>query len=377
MVVLPPAQWQAAEAAHVARVDRLLAGHRERAGRGKKHPVEDFLFSYYALRPGRLRRWHPGIGTALSGEAALERLEWRDYTTHDTTVGVGAAMIGTVGTDPTRGRQIRAEVDDHGRESDHRRESVVGVDVARLLARRGDALRAVRDLLAATAERPAQFGCFGLHEWAMVYRLGAADVRHAGWPLRLGGRGTDAVVEGHRIRCTHHDAFRFFTDAARPRNELQPRREDQIALDQPGCLHVTMDLYKWSYTLLPATPSELVVDCLELARDVRTLDMRASPYDLRALGYPPLPIETPAGRAAYAAAQRAFAERAVPLRTALLEVCDRLFGGCSTVRAPATSLRMQSQPARATGSGRGVGADQDREHRAVDRSWHGRSSYEG
>ena len=29
----------------------------------------------------------------------------------------------------------------------------------------------VRDLLAAVAFRPPHLGCFGLHEWAMVYRL--------------------------------------------------------------------------------------------------------------------------------------------------------------------------------------------------------------
>jgi hypothetical protein len=52
--------------------------------------------------------------------------------------------------------------------------------------------------------------------------------------------------------------------------------------------------------------------------------MRASPYDLAELGYRPVPIETPAGKATYAAAQRAFADRARPLRLQLLEVCDKL-----------------------------------------------------
>ena len=33
--------------------------------------------------------------------------------------------------------------------------------------------------------------------------------------------------------------------------------------------------------------------------------MRASPYDLSSYGYPPIPIETPAGRAEYERAQRA------------------------------------------------------------------------
>ena len=46
-----------------------------------------------------------------------------------------------------------------------------------------------------------------------------------------------------------------------------------------------MDLYKWAYKLSPATPGELVADCFELAADIRELDMRASPYDLRDHGY--------------------------------------------------------------------------------------------
>jgi hypothetical protein len=74
----------------------------------------------------------------------------------------------------------------------------------------------------------------------MVYRIDRP--RHAGVPLRLGARGTDAVVEAMGVHCTHHDAFRFFTGAARPRNAVQPTRDDQVAQEQPGCLHATMDL---------------------------------------------------------------------------------------------------------------------------------------
>ena len=118
------------------------------------------------------------------------------------------------------------------------------------------------------------------------------------------------MLESLPVHCTHHDAFRFFTAAARPRNALAPTRADQVANEQPGCLHATMDLYKWACKLAPATPSELIADCFELAVAVRELDMRASPYDLAELGYPPVRIETPAGRAEYARAQAAFAPRA-------------------------------------------------------------------
>jgi hypothetical protein len=95
-------------------------------------------------------------------------------------------------------------------------------------------------------------------------------------------------------------------------------------MEQPGCLHATMDLYKWAYKLLPATPSSLLGDCFALAAEVRELDMRASPYDLADHGYPPVAIETPAGRAEYARAQAGFAERAAPLRERLLDLCERL-----------------------------------------------------
>ena len=177
----------------------------------------------------------------------------------------------------------------------------------------------------------------GVTELDPVYRLGAEEVRHSAWPLRLGADGTDQVVESHRIGCSHFDAFRFFTSEARPLNVLQPTREDQPRLEQGGCLHANMDLYKWATKLMPFAPSSLVLDCFELAKDIRSLDMRASPYDLAGLGYEPVPIETPAGKATYAAAQRAFADRARPLRLQLVEVCDELLANLPRLPAAPAS----------------------------------------
>ncbi len=250
--------WEPRRAAHEARVDGWTAGHLARAAAGEKHPVEDFLFSYYSHRPARLRRWSPGAGVELDG--------WE-------------------GEQPWLATAPQERV------------------------------AFVRELLTATASRAPVFGCFGLHEWAMVYR---SERRHA-LPLRLGEEGTAAVVEAQPLACTHHDAFRFFTPAARPLNVLQPTREDQVRLEQPGCLHANMDLYKWAYKLSPWIASELVADCFDLARRVRELDMRASPYDLAALGYPAVPVETTAGRSAYVAAQRGFATEAAALRARLLD----------------------------------------------------------
>jgi hypothetical protein len=292
--VLDGSTWRAREAAHVSRVDSLTAGHTQRRQAGRAHPVEDFLFTYYSLPLGRLRRWHPGTGVLLLDGS--ERATWRWQV--------------SVAIDGARGAM-----------------TCVGLDTAAYLRDRGDTVRFVSGLLSATVERPAQLGCFGLHEWAMVYRRAVDDVRHADWPLRLGSRGTDEVVESAAIRCSHYDAYRFFTPESLGRNALRPTRATQVMLEQPGCLHANMDLYKWAYKLGPLVSGELLLDCFELARDVRVLDMRASPYDLSALGYEPVRIETTEGKAEYVAAQRTFAARAKQLRLNLMDVCRAVTSG--------------------------------------------------
>jgi hypothetical protein len=52
--------------------------------------------------------------------------------------------------------------------------------------------------------------------------------------------------------------------------------------------------------------------------------MRAGPYDLSALGYPAIAIETATGRAEYVGAQQGFAERAAVLRQRLIEWAEPL-----------------------------------------------------
>ncbi|WP_255362469.1 hypothetical protein [Blastococcus aurantiacus] len=197
----------------------------------------------------------------------------------------------------------------------------MSLDVAAFLVDRGDAVRFIHRLLTATAARPAFTGCFGLHEWAMAYRQ---DAHRHPLPLRLGQAGTDAVVEGHQIRCTHFDAFRFFTPSAAPLNRMQPTRESQPDMEQPGCLHASMDCHKWAIKLGPAVLGDLALDCFELAQEMRTLDMQASPYDVSSYGLTPVAIETPDGKAAYVERQRALTARAVGLRSKLIEACSVL-----------------------------------------------------
>jgi hypothetical protein len=279
------ADWEELARAHAERADALTAGHRARKATGERHAIEDFLFEYYNTRPSLLRRWHPGAGVVLepSADGPAPHAAWRWYRTDD--------------------------------------DGAVALDVGAFLADRGETVTFVHRLLSATASRPAFTGCFGLHEWAMVYRQ---DEHRHRLPLRLGQAGTDSVVEAHPVRCTHFDAFRFFTPAAVGLNRVQPTRATQVELEQPGCLHASMDCHKWAMKLGPAVPGDLALDCFELACDVRLLDMQTSPYDLGAYGRPPVPIETPEGKAEYVRRQRELAARAAGLRARLIAVCEGL-----------------------------------------------------
>lgn len=280
--------WKALERAHQDRVNRYVQPYLDRRSNGRKHPVEDFLFTYYGHKPGQLLRWHPGAGVVLEDAANTERAAWKFN------------------------KKISANA------------SHLYVDVETFLAERGATVEFVRYLVSTTRQRPANFACFGLHEWAMAYKSDVNGVRHEYLPLRLGAQGTDTVVEGHKIRCSHFDAFRFFTPQATGLNELQPTRELQRDMEQPGCLHAAMDLYKWCYKLTPLVSSDLTMDCFELAWDVRTVDMQASPYDLADWGYEPIAIETPEGKARYVELQRNFAERSDLLRRRLLTELSNL-----------------------------------------------------
>ncbi len=283
MPQLSESEWAERRARHVARLSPIVSAHVDRQSRREKHPVIDFLFQYYGFRPAWLLRWGPGLGVVLQGEAAREFLQFEHYEECEDGVRVAAPPL-----------------------SPERRASA----------------QWTLDLLRITAERPPRFGCHGLHEWAMVYR--APERRHGDTPLRMDPEPLAAFVESQRIVCSHFDAFRFFTPAARPLNTLQPERPRIHEVEQRGCLHANMDLYKWGTKWWPWISSDLIADAFLLACEIRELDMRASPYDLSALGYTPVRIETSEGRAEYQRAQAEFAERAQPIRARLIEAYQRL-----------------------------------------------------
>lgn len=283
---LQPEEYLARIREHERRAAPWADARAARRARGEYHPVWDFLFEYYPVRPSHLKRWHPGVGVTLAHAAETVQASWRDYTTTP--------------------------------------EGSVYLDLDLFLQHRRHDMEMVRRLLRAVDTRPAHFDCFGMHEWAMVYKTDAP--RHD-LPLRLGTEGTNEVVESHQIKCTHYDAFRFFTPAARPLNLTVLTRESQPDNDQAGCVHVNMDLYKWALKLGPLVPGELFLDCFELAAKARRLDMEASPYDCRALGFDVVAVETPEGKAEYVARQRSLSQAAAPLRARLVATVEAALDG--------------------------------------------------
>lgn len=279
MVTLPPDQWRFRSERHHARVDVWIEPRRRRRAEGRRHPVDDFLWTYYRNRPSSLRLWHPGLGVILVGDPPVA--DHRDY-----------------------------------------RRSASGwtADPARI---RVDLVRRRLALLRATAGRTARTDCFGMHEWAMILGLSQNQVRHEQVPLRLSPARVSAVVEDVGLRCTHFDAYRFFTPPA-ARRQQPLTRAGQIDHEQPGCIHAGMDLYRYAYEAAPFVGSDLVADCFAHARAAREVDMRASPYDLSDWGLDPIPIETAPGRREYADRQADLARRAEPLREGLLRALQRM-----------------------------------------------------
>jgi hypothetical protein len=268
---VPPSIWHDRAVAHHARVAPHAEAFLTRRARGEKHPVWDFLFTYYNFSPGKLMTWTPSL---------------REITHHSSLITDDPATA-------SQSLELTGRV---------RREAAW-----------------IAQLCENMLGRPARFMCHGLHEWAMVYKQSAEEVRHAGHELRMPPGQLAAFVESQAVCCTHHDAFRFYTPEARVLNTVQPSFATRLEMEQAGCLHANMDLYKWAYKLWPWIGSDVVADAFDVAVEGRTMDMRASPYDLAALGFEPIPIETEDGRVEYRAEQRRIATLAEPVRQRLLE----------------------------------------------------------
>ncbi|MEO9884264.1 MAG: 3-methyladenine DNA glycosylase [Balneola sp.] len=276
--VLTEKDWKSLQAQHEEKVEALVGDYLIGRSQHKKNPVMDFLFQYYAFRPSMLKRWSPGfdVGLEFSDETMLP--EFDELKTDN-----GLAWIDT---EAFPERRIRST-------------------------------NWILEMLKSTQNSRPSFGCFGMHEWAMVYK--AEKPRHDQVPLRMEPKELAEFVESRPLLCTHFDAFRFFTEPAQPMNKLELSREKSAETEQPGCIHSNMDLYKWAFKLYPWMSSELILEAFELALEARTIDMKASPYNLTDYGLEPIKIETESGRKEYKKLQEAIFEKGKPVRERLID----------------------------------------------------------
>jgi hypothetical protein len=280
---IPEENWIAEKAAHEVHVDQLLNDYLEARSRQEKNPVMDFLFEYYAFRPSNLRKWSPGIGKVLSFSDFDTLPEISELTVEDNTAFVEPELF------PEK---------------------------------RISSLRWMLTMLENTQQNRPSFGCFGMHEWAMVYR--SENPRHKHVPMRMAPDELAEFVESRPLLCTHYDAFRFFTKPAQPMNRFELSREKFHEMEQPGCIHSNMDLYKWAFKIYPWISSSLILEAFELAVEARHIDMQASPYDLRDQGLEPIKIETEAGRKEYKKKQEMIFEKGLPIRKKVIEIMQDL-----------------------------------------------------
>jgi hypothetical protein len=269
-------EWTRRAERHRARVAPHAEAFLARRAGGEKHPVWDFLFTYYSFSPGKLVTWMPALWEITNRHLQI------------------ACTAGGLPEFPVMTERVQREA------------------------------AWVAQLCGNIQQKPARFVCHGLHEWAMVYKQSAEQVRHSGYELRMSPEALAAFVGSQTVCCTHYDAFRFYTPAARPLNTLKPSFETRLDMEQGGCLHANMDLYKWAYKLWPWIGSDLVADAFEVAIAGRAMDMRASPYDLVSLGFEPICIETEEGRAEYREEQKRIAALAEPVRQKLRQAALRL-----------------------------------------------------
>ncbi|MBO6795125.1 MAG: 3-methyladenine DNA glycosylase [Balneolaceae bacterium] len=271
-------EWKSMEAEHQKKVSVLIDEYLDKRSRAIKQPVMDFLFEYYPFRPSWLKKWSPGIAVGLE-IADREELP------------------------PVNNWQIEDQVAFLTPES--------------IPEKRLKSFKWILHLLKSTQDRRPAFGCFGMHEWAMVYK--SEQIRHGQVPLRMESDELAEFVESRPLVCTHFDAFRFFTPDAAPLNKHHLTRQTFADMEQPGCIHSNMDLYKWAFKGFPWISSDTVFAAFQLANEARTVDMKASPYDLREHGIEPIKIETEAGRKEYLEAQQTIFENGIPVREQIIK----------------------------------------------------------
>jgi hypothetical protein len=213
--------WKSEAIDHIQDMDFLLyppgKSLKERTHLVKQHPIYNFIHTYYRYSTQNVKKYSPGL------DIVMKVIDIDDDRSHLNQKYLKSSAEGYYYELPREDSPT----------------SKFG----------WISLSKTRDLLHSTANKQPFYGCFGLHEWAMLYS-GRRDTskkteeRHQKeLPLRVSQEVIDAAVESsNALKCTHYDAFRFFHPAAQPLNAVSMMTRDfQKENEQPGmkiCMYI-------------------------------------------------------------------------------------------------------------------------------------------
>jgi hypothetical protein len=219
--IVPLSEWFLKAEQHAMKIDSLLyppgVTLKHRMHSAKSHPIFNFLWRYYRFTASSLTRYSRGMGVILqdADESAHGSIILSNSMTSFDNIGCSYDVNQIEGLPP----------------------------FAQFGKKR---LTRNRDIL---LERKPFFGCFGLHEWAMLFsgnkNTAKSPVNDAlisdsitqnkselqsdtkqqeeeALSLRLPQSTIDSVVNATPLRCTHYDAWRFFRPEAKDMNVIAP-----------------------------------------------------------------------------------------------------------------------------------------------------------
>lgn len=333
---IPRKQWQNDASNHISKLYSLLyppgETDKSRMHSVYKHPVYNFLHTYYRYSIEELKNYSPGMSVYLEDVAENDLFSKKNmknsFRLHD--------------------RMVKLSVD--GCYWDVQKDLMFDKPNSRY---GWINLTRTRDILQSTTTKTAFLGCFGLHEWAMLYsgknknyinqqkeentsdsdRANTRERHQKFLPLRVNQKEIDFIVESGGLKCTHYDAWRFFHPDSQSWNIINPlNRGNQIKHEQPGCVHTNMDLFKYAFNLYPLISSDLLLESIDVAVTARKIDMRASPYDVSQFNIGnPLCVETKQGREEYVIEQEKLSIMAAPVREKLLKSYNEVLLKCQEI----------------------------------------------
>jgi len=310
-----------------------------------KNPVYNFLIEYYGLRGTkgvrRLLKWSPGIYTVPTTTSAIAT------TTHGGILLEGATEQDFFTSLHAKGASLW-ETDDDCKGVLYSPWNYVYGHRSIPKPQRLAPFLWYQSLLQQTLAATPILHCYGLHEWAMQYQpttekvskdnqLPPSSKYQSHLKLRVSQTTLNETVESNTLVCSHVDAWKFFAKEALVQNEFgrhknfhqsstqipptpEQRSTQILALEQPACVHTSMDLLKIALKLGPFCDPHLFQKILGLTIQARSLDVAASPYDAKTqYGIEPIPIETLEGRNEYKRKQLQLMKEATPIRRDLLQ----------------------------------------------------------